>query len=372
MSRSAVFLVQLSRPSAQTVTVNYATVAGTATASSDFTPVSGTISFAPGQTSSQVVVPIVEPLDGEPKEQFTLVLSNPVNATLANSSGTGTIPQKNPTQFPVVSVADVSGRTLTFTVSLSQAHTIPCSISYSTKSISAIASKDYTPASGTLAFAIGETSKSISVPVLAKSDRDLKLKLVLASPVKITLFRLKTGVGTITPDADVVAKVTAAKTAKTAYETAVKEAADAKAALDKAWSEWDNAAKAYDTAAGDQVTATAEVAAATNNVRACQQQLTNCLLLAGSNSTFATLAVIAQTQLDAANAGLTAAQSRLTAANAELATKLSAKNTAYSAYQSADSTNTTKQNLVTSTKATFDTAYATAKAAFVGSTTIDF
>lgn len=372
MARSAVFLVQLSRPSAQTVTVGYTTVAGTATASSDFTPVSGTISFAPGQTSAQVVVPIVEPLDGEPKEQFTLVLSNPTNATLANSSGTGTIPQKNPTQFPVVSVNDASGRTLNFTISLSEAHTIPCSISYSVKSISAIASKDYTPASGTLAFAVGETTKSVSIPVLAKSDRDLKLRLVLASPVKVTLFRLKTGVGTITPDSDVVSKVNAAKTAKTAYETAVTEAATAKTAMDQAWSELDVASQVYNIAYDAQVTATANLAAATNEVSGKQQTLTNCLVLAALNSAYASLPVIAQAQLDSANAAKTAAQTALNDANTALSTATTNKNTKNTAYQTAQTTNTTKQNLVTSTKATFDTTYATAKAAFVGSTVIDF
>lgn len=60
MARSAVFLVRLSRSSPLPVTVAYTTTPGTAVPPGDFTPTSGTITFAPGQTSAQIVVPIRE------------------------------------------------------------------------------------------------------------------------------------------------------------------------------------------------------------------------------------------------------------------------------------------------------------------------
>src|SRR5262249_512272 len=56
----AVFTVTLSAASAFTVTVNYATQAFTATAGSDFTAVSGTLTFAPGETSKTVAVPVID------------------------------------------------------------------------------------------------------------------------------------------------------------------------------------------------------------------------------------------------------------------------------------------------------------------------
>jgi predicted ATP-grasp superfamily ATP-dependent carboligase len=108
MPRSAVFLVQLSRPSAQTVTVNYATVAGTATAGSDFTSLSGTISFAAGQTSAQVIVPVRDNIPGGEEEQFSLVLSNPNNATLADNTGICVFPKTSLTTQPVVSVNNIT------------------------------------------------------------------------------------------------------------------------------------------------------------------------------------------------------------------------------------------------------------------------
>ena len=85
------FRVTLSKASPLKVTVAYATTAGTATAGSDFTAASGTLVFAPGETSKTVPVPIVGDTVGEPDETFTLTLSNPVNAVLGQASGTGTI-----------------------------------------------------------------------------------------------------------------------------------------------------------------------------------------------------------------------------------------------------------------------------------------
>lgn len=374
MSRSAVFLVKLSRPSPLAVSVNYATVADSAVATSDFTSVSGTITFAPGQTIAQVVVPIVDPVDGEPEEKFTLALSSPVNATLANSSGACVIPEKNPTEFPVVSVNDVSGRTISFTVSLSKAHSVNASISYSTQSRTAIAGQDFTAVNGTLAFLPGETTKTVSVPVLAKSDRDLSLKLALASPNKLTLYRIKTGIGTITPDSDVVTKVNAAKAAKIAYETALSEAATAKAAMDQAWSELDAATSAYNTAVDAQNVAIADLAAKESNIAHCQQVLTNTqvnLMNFAGNANAIALVAIATTNLNNATTDRDAAQAALTAATSLVATRLTEKTTKTTAYNFAVSTNTTKQSAATAAKATADSTKATAEAAFVGSTKLE-
>ena len=54
---NAVFTVTLSAASASTVTVDYATANGTATAGSDYTAATGTLSFAAGTTSKTMTVP---------------------------------------------------------------------------------------------------------------------------------------------------------------------------------------------------------------------------------------------------------------------------------------------------------------------------
>lgn len=59
ISGEAVFTVSLSSTYAADVTVDYATADQTATAGVDYTAVSGTLTFAPGETSKTVVVPIL-------------------------------------------------------------------------------------------------------------------------------------------------------------------------------------------------------------------------------------------------------------------------------------------------------------------------
>jgi hypothetical protein len=90
--QTATFTVRLSPSSGQTVSVDYATQPGTA-GDEDFQPASGTLTFAPGQTTQLVSVPVARDSDGsEGKETFSLVLSNPVNAPIGKVRGTATIP----------------------------------------------------------------------------------------------------------------------------------------------------------------------------------------------------------------------------------------------------------------------------------------
>lgn len=90
-SRPAVFTVSLSKASASTVTVSYATADGTATAASDYTAKSGTLSFAPGVTSLTVKVPVIGDGDLEGDEMFALLLSRAAGAEITDSSGLGTV-----------------------------------------------------------------------------------------------------------------------------------------------------------------------------------------------------------------------------------------------------------------------------------------
>lgn len=85
------FTVTLSSPATQNVTVNYKTKDGTAIAPGDYTALTGTLSFAPGETIKTVSVAIKGDTNIETDETFKLVLSNPVNATIAKTAATGTI-----------------------------------------------------------------------------------------------------------------------------------------------------------------------------------------------------------------------------------------------------------------------------------------
>jgi hypothetical protein len=87
----ASFTVKLDKPSTVPVTVKYATANGTATAGSDYIATSGTVTFAPGETSKTIVVQVCGDTIDEPDETFVVNLSQPTNATIADNQAVGTI-----------------------------------------------------------------------------------------------------------------------------------------------------------------------------------------------------------------------------------------------------------------------------------------
>ena len=124
---TATFTVTLDAASGQTVTVDYVTSAGTAIEDTDYTGVSGTVTFVPGSTAETIDVPILPDALDEDNETYTVLLSSPTNATIGDGSGLGTITDDDPT--PSLTIDNVSvaegdaGSTTdaTFTVSLSAA-----------------------------------------------------------------------------------------------------------------------------------------------------------------------------------------------------------------------------------------------------------
>ena len=85
------FTVRLAAVSGYRVMVTCAAVDGTATANADYVPVSGPVILEPGRTSRTVRVVVLDDTLHEPDETFTLVLSDPSHATLADAEATGTI-----------------------------------------------------------------------------------------------------------------------------------------------------------------------------------------------------------------------------------------------------------------------------------------
>ena len=82
---SVAFLVTLTPAASQTVTVDYTTIDGTATAPDDYTATSGTITFAPGETRKHTAfVLIVDDDHDDSGETFGMVLSNPTGSDANN------------------------------------------------------------------------------------------------------------------------------------------------------------------------------------------------------------------------------------------------------------------------------------------------
>ncbi|PSB34445.1 Calx-beta domain-containing protein [Stenomitos frigidus] len=202
------FTVNLSNASTQTVTVNYATADGTATiADSDYLATSGSLNFAPGQTSKTITVQVNGDTKFEADQAFSLALSNASNGTLGTSTGTGTI--VNDDTRPTISINSVSnpeGRTgttpFTFTVSLSNASDETVTVNYATADGTATSvNSDYAPTSGTLTFNPLESSKTIAVNVNGdiRIEPDETFRVNLTAPTKGTIAT-GTGTGTLRND----------------------------------------------------------------------------------------------------------------------------------------------------------------------------
>ena len=89
----------LSGPSGKMVSVDYATSDGTALSGSDYEAVSGTLIFAPGETEKTISVPVIDDMEVESEESFTVGLSGESNITLSNTSASVTIEDDDKEKF---------------------------------------------------------------------------------------------------------------------------------------------------------------------------------------------------------------------------------------------------------------------------------
>jgi hypothetical protein len=169
---SAIITVTRSDAIAHTATVQYATSDGTA-GSTDYTAVSGLLSFLPGVTEQAFTIPILDDNLVEGDETVLVSLSDPVNAKIG--TGTAVLTITDDEAEPTLSIADASASegagTMIFYVTLSSASTLGVSVDWSTSDGpagpgGAITGEDYTGGSGTLEIAPGSTQGEIHVPIL--------------------------------------------------------------------------------------------------------------------------------------------------------------------------------------------------------------
>ena len=163
---NADFTVTLSAPSGRNVTVNYATANATATQPADYTTTSGTLTFTPGQVTKTVSVPVVGDTIDEIDETFVVNLTVPVNVTIADNQGVGTVTDDDP--LPSITINDVSlteaTANMTFTVTLSGASGKTVTVDYATADGTATSPADYTSAAGTVSFAPGIITRTSPCP----------------------------------------------------------------------------------------------------------------------------------------------------------------------------------------------------------------
>jgi hypothetical protein len=165
------FAVSLAAPSSQVVTVDIATADGTAIVSNnDYVPASGTVTFPPGSVSQTVNVLVIGDQSTEPYETFTLDLSNPVNAVIADGTGVGTIQNDEIATASIGDCTVVEGNAgnvgCVVNITLSEPTAYSPVVEYSTADFTATSGLDYVGAVGLLTFQPGTTSRNVSVPVV--------------------------------------------------------------------------------------------------------------------------------------------------------------------------------------------------------------
>ena len=202
---TAEFQVTLSAGSAETVTVGYATADGTAVAGDDYTDTSGTLRFAPGETTKTIRVPTLEDDAVEETETFTVTLASPAGATIDDGTATGTIiDDDEPPPLPSLSISDAEareGEMAEFLITLRPASNQVVTVAFRTMDGTAVAGLDYTATMGTLRFEPGETTATIAVSTLTDelAEGIERFTMELSDPVGATVSD-GIGVGTIADD----------------------------------------------------------------------------------------------------------------------------------------------------------------------------
>src|SRR5262245_28522978 len=241
------FTVTLSAASDQIVTVDFTTVAGSAVAGSDFVATAETLTFLPGDVSKSITVQVKGDLLNEATEAFTVNLRNPTNGVIADVQGVGTIVDDDP--LPTLAVNDVqvtegnAGTTnAVFTVSLSAPSGRSVSVYYSTGDGTAWASYDYQSQFGSLNFAPGDTSRTVTVRMYGDTryEADETFAVNLSNQTNATLADAQ-GVGTIFNDdppelviSDVALKESNAGTTNFVFTVAMSAVPDAPVTVDYA------------------------------------------------------------------------------------------------------------------------------------------
>lgn len=208
-TRPLSFTISLSRASLSPVTVDYTTANQTATAPSDYTAKSGTLTIPAGLISVTQAISVKGDTTTEPPEIFKITLSNPTGATINRANGFGQILNDDPPQNGVrvgignssVLEGNEARRSLRFTVSISKVHTQAVKVNYATIAGTATAGEDYEARTGTLTIPAGKTSALILILIKGDTGDELTeaFTVKLTAPVQAGIQRA-TGSGRITND----------------------------------------------------------------------------------------------------------------------------------------------------------------------------
>jgi 5-hydroxyisourate hydrolase-like protein (transthyretin family) len=196
--------------------VDYATSAGSAV-SADFSSRSGTLQFAPGQTSAAFTVPVTNDVVDEPNEQFTVTLATAVGASLGQATAAITIVDNDAPSSLILDDARItegtgSVTTLKIFARLDRPSAFSVAVAYAALAGTATA-KDVTLSTGKLTFAPGQTQQVLSFAILADNLIESKetFTVRLSDAQNATLVRTDATMTIVDDDWDTAPPVIAAK-----------------------------------------------------------------------------------------------------------------------------------------------------------------
>src|SRR3954451_18697716 len=156
------------------VSVNYTTVDGTAHAGIDYIAKAGTVQFGAGETMKSVTITLIDRPSAPGSQAFTLALTAPSPGAYLGTQTTHTVTLQNDRAPVALAATSYSKSTDDTGVDVAVTRTgntdIAVSVGYATTDGSAHDGEHYSEVHGTLSFGVGETSKSVHVPLLG--DRD--------------------------------------------------------------------------------------------------------------------------------------------------------------------------------------------------------
>ncbi|HET6979493.1 MAG TPA: SBBP repeat-containing protein [Pyrinomonadaceae bacterium] len=196
------------------LTVGFTTVDLTAIAGQDYTSTSGTLSFANGETSKTIQVPILEDGDTEPDEFFMIALRNASNLESLSEPTTVLVTLQDRTTVPFVSVenrfireGDSGSITETFIASVSAQTGRTITVNYMTSDISASGGAscnnqgtDYETTAGTLTFQPRNTLLSFQVKICGDTSAEANETFLLNLSDQAGELGFFPGLGTILDD----------------------------------------------------------------------------------------------------------------------------------------------------------------------------
>ncbi|MFC1587979.1 Calx-beta domain-containing protein [Planctomycetota bacterium] len=202
---AADFTVSLFCESSFTVTVDYDSANDTATAGADYTAVTGTLTFTPGQTSKTVSVDVDGDTIDEIDETYTVDLTNATNTTIDDDEGLGTITDDDTATLSIddvgVTEGDSGAVVAGFTVTLTTTSSRTVTVDYTTLDGAATGGVDYTTINGTLTFNPGTTTQPLNVSVAGdvNIENNENYFILLSNPVNSTITDTL-GLGSIADD----------------------------------------------------------------------------------------------------------------------------------------------------------------------------